>query len=117
MKSAPTILAVEDDPRALRALQQTLRHAGYSVLAARSGEEALAALETSFPELVLLDVSLPGLSGYDVCRRIRANPRTRVLPVVFLSAHERAPEEGGNTLHIMKPVLASELLKVVRLFV
>jgi CheY-like chemotaxis protein len=114
--SAPTILAVEDDPRALRALQQTLRRAGYAVLAAQSGEEALAALDSAFPELVLLDVSLPGLSGYDVCRRIRANPRTRTLPVVFLSAREPAPEEGGGNLHIMKPVLASELLKVVRLF-
>ena len=106
---------------ALGALRQILSEAGYEVLTARSGEEALASMEAERPDLVLLDVAMPGLSGYDVCRRIRSNPGTKDLPVIFLSARaeENARAEGqaaGSDLYLGKPVLASRLLTMVELF-
>jgi DNA-binding response OmpR family regulator len=115
------ILAVEDDPTALGALRQILTEAGYEVTAARSGEDALAALAASTPNLVLLDVGMPGLSGYDICRQIRATPKTAGLPVVFLSARaeeqDRAMgEAAGSDLYLVKPVLASRLLAMMELF-
>ena len=119
--SGKKILAVEDDPTALGALRQILSEAGYEVVTARTGEEALASLEAETPHLVLLDVGMPGLSGYEVCRKIRARPDTKDLPIVFLSA--RAEEEdraagqaAGSDLYLVKPVLASRLLTMVDLF-
>ena len=115
------IMAVEDDATALGALRQILSEAGYDVVAARSGEEALASFEEERPNLVLLDVGMPGLSGFEVCRRIRALPGTKNLPVIFLSAHAEgeARAEGqaaGSDLYLGKPVLASRLLAMVEMF-
>jgi DNA-binding response OmpR family regulator len=115
------ILAVEDDPTALGALRQILSEAGYEVVTAQNGEEALAAMKADRPNLVLLDVAMPGLSGFEVCRRIRAEPENKNLPVIFLSARAEgdARAEGqaaGSDLYLAKPVLASRLLTMVELF-
>ena len=73
-----TILAVDDLPQNLRLLDAVLSPRGYRVLAAASGEEALAMLPTSEADLVLLDIVMPGMDGYEVCRRIRSRPGFRV---------------------------------------
>jgi DNA-binding response OmpR family regulator len=115
------ILAVDDDATSLGALGQILRQGGYDVLTARNGEEALPILESEHVDLVLLDVAMPGMSGYDVCRRIRASETTRNVPVVFLTAKGRLMdiaegEDAGSDLYLVKPVLSAKLLHLLGLF-
>jgi CheY-like chemotaxis protein len=85
------------------------------VTAAANGDEALGLLASEAFDVVLLDVAMPGLSGYDVCRRIRQDARTRDLPVVFLTARSRGQDvaeaaEAGSDMYLIKPVLATKLL-------
>jgi CheY-like chemotaxis protein len=112
------ILAVDDDALATGPLQQILGEKGYDVTAVASGDEALALLAREPFDLVLLDVTMPGMSGYEVCRRIREDARTRDLPVVFLTARSQgqdvaAAAEAGSDLYLVKPVLATKLLSLV----
>lgn len=112
------ILAVDDDPQATGPLRQILAEKGYDVTVAASGAEALLLLAGDAFDLVLLDVSMPGLSGYEVCREIRHEPRTRDLPVVFLTARSQGKDvaegvEAGSDLYLVKPVLATKLLSMV----
>jgi len=115
------ILAVDDDPGAVGALRQILTHKGYDVTTTTSGEEALAALADQRFDLAVLDVSMPGMSGYDLCRRIRKDPRTVDLPVIFLTARAllmdmAEGEDAGSDLYLIKPVLATKLLSMVAMF-
>src|SRR5947208_11048482 len=80
------ILAVDDDATALGALRQILVGKGYDVTTATNGHDALTTLAGGAFDLVILDVSMPGLTGYEVCRKIREDPRTQDLPVTFLTA-------------------------------
>ena len=119
--SKKRIVAVDDDATALSALRQILQSRGYEVSVAASGEEALPLLETLEFDLVLLDVAMPGVSGFDVCRQIRENPKTQDIPVVFLTAKGRLMdmaegEDAGSDLYLVKPVLASKLLHMLGLF-
>jgi CheY-like chemotaxis protein len=86
MSQEITILAVDDQPQNLRLLEAILSPRGYRVVAASSGEEALERLPSSGADLVLLDIVMPAMDGYEVCRRIRADPETAYLPVVMLTA-------------------------------
>src|SRR5262245_13769643 len=102
------ILGVDDDPLASGPLRQILTEKGYDVTSAANGEEALSLLARESFDLVLLDVGMPGLSGYDVCRRIRQDPRLQDLPVVFLTAHGQghdltAGADAGSDLYLVKP--------------
>lgn len=112
------ILAVDDDAAALGALRQILLQRGYAVATAPSGEEALRCLASEAADLVVLDVRMPGLSGYDVCRRIRQDPKTRDVPVIFLTAKGLLGDtaeghDAGSDLYLVKPVLATKLLNMV----
>jgi two-component system cell cycle response regulator len=115
------ILAVDDDPAALGAIQGILLQGGFEVKATTSGEEALTWLESNTADIVLLDVVMPGLSGYAVCERIRADPKTKSVPVVFLTGlgHEEDRTEGkraGSDLYLQKPLLGSNLIKMIGVF-
>jgi DNA-binding response OmpR family regulator len=115
------ILAVDDDATALGALRQILVQKGYDVSTAPNGHDALTALRNSTFDLVILDVSMPGLSGYEVCRKIRQEDKTRDLPVIFLTAKGMLVdmtegEESGSDLYLVKPVLATKLLNMVGMF-
>jgi DNA-binding response OmpR family regulator len=115
------ILAVDDDATALGALRQILVQKGYDVSTAANGQSALEMLAKSAFDLVILDVSMPGLSGYDVCRHIRQQPKTQDLPVIFLTAKGMLVdmtegEEAGSDLYLIKPVLATKLLNMVGMF-
>jgi DNA-binding response OmpR family regulator len=109
------ILAVDDDPLASEPLRQILTEKGYDVRTATNGDDALAVLAAESFDLVLLDVGMPGPSGFDVCRSIRGNPTTEDLPVVFLTGHSAGSDiaqgvQAGSDLYLVKPVLATKLL-------
>lgn len=115
----PTILAVDDEPMVRMILEAHLAANGYRVLMASSGQEALEILGVEDVDLILLDVMMPRMSGYEVCREIRVRYRAEELPVLFLSAKDRAEDrvagfdEGGND-YLAKPISKKELLARVR---
>ncbi|GBR50915.1 response regulator [Gluconobacter sphaericus] len=102
------VLLVEDDPALLLMTRYNLEQRGYRVETAEDGEAALLALETARPDAVVLDWMLPGLSGLDVCRRIRANPALRDVPVLLLTARSAEQDairglDTGADDYLMKP--------------
>jgi len=118
MKRIQKILAVDDTPENLRLLEAILGPRGYQLVTAESGTTGLAAVHREQPDLVLLDIVMPDLNGYDVCRRLRDDPATRFLPIVMITAsgdQERVQAlEAGADDFIAKPFNQLELLARVR---
>lgn len=112
------VLVVEDEPETRKLLRKYLEKLGLEVLEAASGKAALTLLETHLPALVCLDLMLPEISGYDVCERIRANPRLQGLPVLVISARAQPPdralaEEVGATAYLIKPIRWNTFSEIV----
>jgi adenylate cyclase len=112
--AAPTLLVVDDTPQNIRVLEALLAPRGYAVIAATSGAQALENVAAERPDLVLLDVVMPGMSGYEVCQRLRADPATAFVPVVMITAsgdQERLQAlEAGADDFVQKPFNQAELL-------
>lgn len=113
------ILAVDDTPASLRLLTDILKEEGYEVRSAISGELALHAAASNPPELVLLDIRMPGMDGFEVCRRLKAQPETSEVPVIFVSAVSETDEKVkgfgiGAVDFVTKPYQRDELLARVR---
>jgi two-component system cell cycle response regulator DivK len=103
------VLLVEDDPHNRVIAATVLRASGYEVVLARDGEEALSFARSRPPDLVLLDLSLPKVDGYEVARRLRADPATRAVPILALTAHALKGDEAkaraaGCDGYLAKPV-------------
>lgn len=120
MKEPHKILIVDDDSANLSIISDFLKDY-YVVKTARNGEDALNMVELYRPDLVLLDIMMPGIDGYEVCRRIRANPKLADMKIIFLSAKEVLEDRlqgykvGAND-YITKPFSEEELLAKVKVF-
>ncbi len=114
-----SILIVDDNPNNLRVLNSILVQAGYKVRPALSGEIALRSIESRVPDLVLLDIRMPDMDGYEVCRRLKANAKTQDIPIIFISALQEAKDKvgafhAGAVDYIIKPFQLEEVLARVK---
>ncbi len=116
---APRSLIVDDEPNIVISLEYLMRREGWETFVAADGEAALEALATAAPDLVILDVMLPRLNGFEVCRRVRADPRWSALPILMLTAKGRDTEieKGlglGANAYVTKPFSTKDLIARVR---
>ncbi len=113
------LLVVEDVPHILELLEVTLRFKGYPVVAAANGEEALAAIEKELPAMVITDILMPKLDGFALAHKLRSNPKTSQIPIIFLSATYVTPEDKrfalslGAVRFLEKPVDTEEFLLTI----
>lgn len=117
-----TILVVEDEESLLRLESILLTSKGYEVIGVPNGMAALEALEQQSVDLVLLDIMLPEIDGFEVCRRIKQNPETRKLPVIMLTAkksHEDMArgDEVGADWYITKPFKSAKVIETIERFI
>jgi len=112
------LLVVDDEPNLLRAVAACLKSEGYEVNTARSGREALMQLAGAVPDLLVSDIRMPGMDGYQLARQLRGSPRTALVPIVFLTAKDETVDriEGfraGVDAYLTKPFEPEELIAVV----
>lgn len=112
---AATLLIVDDKPQNLRLISDFLAEQGFELMLTRSGAQALEKIDLAMPDLVLLDVTMPEMDGFEVCRRLKDSPRTAALPVIFMTALDDTAHkvEGfrlGAVDYITKPIQREELL-------
>jgi CheY-like chemotaxis protein len=113
------LLVVEDVPDILMLLVETLKFKGYRVMTATNGEEALEVIHKELPSLIITDILMPKMDGFNLVHRLRINPATRNIPVIFLSATYIAPEDKefaltiGVTRYIEKPVNLDEFFPLI----
>lgn len=113
------ILLADDEIYMLRLLEMTFKKGGYHVISCRDGREALAAASAQLPQLIVLDVMMPGLDGLGALRQLKENPATRAIPVVVLTAKGHAltkveAEASGAALFLAKPFSPNQLLGEVQ---
>ncbi len=109
------ILIADDELYMLRLLELTLKKGGFEVISCRDGQEALALAVSTLPQLIVLDVMMPGLDGLGALRQLKENPATRAIPVIVLSAKGHAltrveAEVAGTALFLAKPFSPNQLL-------
>ena len=113
------ILVVDDDPMARTMLKITLRDPSFKIVEASGGQEALGIVESKNPALLVLDVMMPGMSGFDVCRALREKSETADLPIILYSAktHPRDVQNGmdaGATMYMFKPTPRKEMIESIQ---
>ena len=114
--STPTILIVDDEPQIRRVMRTTLSSNGYTVIEARTGEEALEMMRKERPELVLLDVNMPGIGGLEACREIRENSDVAIIMLTVRNTeHDKVLAlDAGADDYVVKPFSMEELLARIR---
>ena len=113
-----TILVVDDDQDIVRMLMMRLRTAGYEVLYANDGNEAMRTAEVAIPDLLIMDIGMPKSDGHDVAKRLRENSATRRIPIIFLTARMSDKDRlrafsAGVSRYLTKPFDSAELLSTV----
>ena len=118
MAKSCTILVVDDEPDLLTLLSLLLRAQGFEPVTASDGFQALAIAQSRPISLVLLDLMMPQLDGFETCKRLKADPRTSGIPVIYLSAKPKLDtgELSGAVMHVPKPFEVDELLAAIRKF-
>jgi DNA-binding response OmpR family regulator len=119
MTAVKKILVVDDDPYILMSLEFLMKKNGYDVLVARNGTETLEIVEKQMPDIVLLDIMMPDVDGYEICKHIKKSAKLKHTKVVFMSAKSKEADiqKGyalGAALYITKPFSTRELVKQVR---
>ena len=107
-KDRDTVLMVDDNPTNLQVLQATLEGEGYRLLAARDGASALAVSAKAEPDLILLDIMMPGMDGYEICEQVKANPETAHTYIIMVSAKTQVEDRrraalAGADEYVTKP--------------
>ncbi|MCG6903043.1 MAG: phosphate regulon transcriptional regulator PhoB [Rhodobacter sp.] len=115
----PKLLVVEDEPAQLEVLSYNLQAEGLTVIAAATGDEALLLVDEEVPDLILLDWMLPGVSGIEICRRLKSRAATRAVPIIMLSARSEEVDrvrglETGADDYMVKPYSVVELMARIR---
>lgn len=115
------VLAVDDEPHILKLIAFSLKAHGFDVLEASDGLSAIAVAQAEHPDLILLDVMMPALDGYEACRRIKADPATADIPIFMLTAKAQATEQqtgldAGARDYICKPFTPKDLVATVEAF-
>ena len=118
--AAPLVLAVDDDPAVLRIIEAQLTRHDYAVKTAASGEEAMQVLRDLTPAVMILDVMMEGMSGYDVCSIVKREQRLKDVPVIFLTSRSnprdfRTGHELGAVIYMVKPLKPDKLVNVVQM--
>ncbi len=112
------ILIIEDDPATSRLVEYSLRHEGYQVLSASNGLDGIRKALTEAPDLIILDVMLPGLDGFEICHRLRSEPDTAKLPIMMFSAKAQDMDRNTGLLvgaddYLTKPAAPADIVSHV----
>ncbi len=119
LKMAKRLLVVDDEPNLLRAVAAVLRGEDFEVLTARSGREALVRVAESLPDLIVSDVRMPGMDGFQLARKLRASSHSALVPIVFLTAKGETEDriegfQSGVDVYLTKPFEPDELVAVIK---
>jgi len=109
------VLVVDDDPEVVNLVQAALEKTGYAILSARNGDDGLRSAETEDPDLILLDLSMPGRSGLEVCTILKSQPKSKNIPIIMLTTAERDVDKrlsswAGADAYFNKPITTGDLL-------
>ncbi len=118
MEQGPKVLVVDDEPNVLRSLAQYLTIEDFVVETATNGEEALEKVDAFVPELILLDVMMPGMDGFEVLEKIKENPVHQNTPIIMLTAKDQSSDvlkgyQSGATSYLVKPFNLDELVETI----
>jgi DNA-binding response OmpR family regulator len=118
----PIVLAVDDDPAVLRIIESQLSRHDFAVKTAANGEEALAILRELTPAVLILDVMMEGISGYDLCYVVKRDPRLQDVPVIFLTSRGtpqdyKTGHDLGAVIYMVKPLKADKLVNIVQMLI
>jgi DNA-binding response OmpR family regulator len=121
-RALPVVLAVDDDPAVLRIIESQLTRHDLAVKTAASGEDALRILKELIPAVLILDVTMEGISGYDLCHVVKRDPRLQAVPVVFLTSRGtpqdyKTGHDLGAVIYMTKPLKAEKLLNIVQMLI
>ncbi len=119
MADKPRLLLVDDEPSIVKMVGKRLEVEGFDVVVAMDGQEGLAKAQTEHPDLIILDLMLPKLNGYEVCTTLKHDPRYQKIPIVLFTAKaqdkdEKLGMECGANAYVRKPFRAQELLEKIR---
>jgi CheY-like chemotaxis protein len=118
----PRIMLVDDEPEIVYLVKLMLEREGYEVIEAKNGDECLEKLQSTMPDLILLDIMMPGLDGWEICRNIKESKKTRDIPVVMLTVRtsedsvKKSYEYAGCDAHINKPFDRKHLIDTIEEF-